>query len=55
MDLSWIATVPPTIELCRRYFGLANSGLVYGWIFASHMVGASAASALRRMDSRLAR
>ena len=43
--LDWIATVPPTVELCRRHFGLANAGLVYGWIFTSHMVGASAASA----------
>ena len=43
--LDWIATVPPTVELCRRYFGLANAGLIYGWVFASHMVGASMASA----------
>lgn len=43
--LDWIATVPPTVELCRRYFGVANSGLVYGWVFASHMVGAAIAAA----------
>ena len=43
--LDWIATVPPTVELCRRYFGVANSGLIYGWVFASHMVGAAIASA----------
>ena len=43
--LDWIATVPPTVELCRRHFGLANSSLVYGWVFASHMVGAALASA----------
>ncbi len=43
--LDWIATVPPTVELCRRYFGLDNAGLIYGWVFASHMVGASMASA----------
>ena len=43
--LDWIATVPPTVELCRRHFGLANSSLIYGWVFASHMVGAAAASA----------
>jgi predicted MFS family arabinose efflux permease len=43
--LDWIATVPPTVELCRRYFGLQNSSLIYGWVFASHMVGASIASA----------
>ena len=43
--LDWIATVPPTVELCRRHFGVANSGLIYGWVFAAHMVGASIASA----------
>ena len=43
--LDWIATVPPTVELCRKHFGIANSGLICGWVFASHMVGAAAASA----------
>jgi MFS family permease len=43
--LDWIATVPPTIELCRRYFGAAQSPSVYGWVFASHMVGAAIAAA----------
>jgi MFS family permease len=43
--LDWIATVPPTIELCRRYFGMAQSPAVYGWVFASHMVGAAIAAA----------
>jgi predicted MFS family arabinose efflux permease len=43
--LDWIATVPPTVELCRRYFGLTNSPVVYGWVFASHMVGAAIAAA----------
>jgi predicted MFS family arabinose efflux permease len=42
--LDWIATVPPTIELCRRYFGVNRSGVVFGWVFASHMVGAAVAS-----------
>jgi sugar phosphate permease len=43
--LDWIATVPPTIELCRRYFGAAQSPSVYGWVFAAHMVGAAIAAA----------
>jgi MFS family permease len=43
--LDWIATVPPTIELIRRYFGLAQTGIVWGWVFASHMVGAGIAAA----------
>lgn len=43
--LDWIATVPPTVELCRRYFGLTNSPVVYGWVFAAHMIGAAVAAA----------
>lgn len=43
--LDWIATVPPTIELIRRYFGLAKTGIVWGWVFASHMIGAGIAAA----------
>jgi MFS family permease len=42
--LDWIATVPPTIELCRRYFGLELSAVVFGWLFAFHQVGASIAA-----------
>ena len=38
--LDWVATVPPTVALCRQHFGLTKSGVVYGWVFASHMVGA---------------
>ena len=42
--LDWIATVPPTIELCRKHFGLEESPLIYGWVFTAHMVGAAIAS-----------
>ena len=42
--LDWIATVPPTVELCRKYFGLEKSPLIYGWVFASHMIGAAIAA-----------
>jgi MFS family permease len=42
--LDWVATVPPTIALCRRYFGVARSSVVFGWVFASHMVGAGIAA-----------
>lgn len=38
--LDWVATVPPTVALCRQHFGLEASGVVFGWVFASHMVGA---------------
>jgi predicted MFS family arabinose efflux permease len=40
--LDWVATVPPTVALCREHFGLHDSGIVFGWTFASHMVGAGA-------------
>ncbi|MET3317255.1 UNVERIFIED_ORG: MFS family permease [Peribacillus simplex] len=42
--LDWIATVPPTISISRQVFGIEKSGIVYGWIFASHQVGAAAAA-----------
>ena len=32
--LDWVATVPPTVALCRIHFGLADSGVVFGWVFA---------------------
>lgn len=38
--LDWVATVPPTVALCRLHFGMARSGVVFGWVFASHMIGA---------------
>lgn len=42
--LDWIATVPPTVQLCRDHFGLSRSASVYGWVFASHMIGAAIAA-----------
>ena len=42
--LDWVATVPPTVQLCREAFGLERSGILYGWVFASHMVGAGVAA-----------
>ncbi len=38
--LDWVATVPPTVALCRQHYGVARSGVVFGWVFASHMIGA---------------
>jgi MFS family permease len=43
--LDWVATVPPTVALCREIFGLQRAGVIFGWVFAAHMVGASAAAA----------
>lgn len=42
--LDWVATVPPTIALCRNYFG-AKAPIVFGWVFASHQLGAAVAAA----------
>jgi MFS family permease len=42
--LDWVATVPPTIALCRKYFG-DKTPIVFGWVFASHQLGAAVAAA----------
>lgn len=41
--LDWVATVPPTLALTREAFGAA-APIVFGWIFASHQLGASFAA-----------
>jgi MFS family permease len=41
--LDWVATVPPTAALCADAFGEAGT-IVFGWVFASHMIGAALAS-----------
>ncbi|MGQ0841227.1 MFS transporter [Actinokineospora sp.] len=41
--LDWVATVPPTVALCRRVFGV-DGPIVFGWVFASHQVGAAVAA-----------
>ena len=42
--LDYIATVPPTVALVADRFGRRNVGAVYGWVFASHMLGAAIAA-----------
>ena len=42
--LDWIATVPPTVRLTSEAFGRENTGVIYGWIGASHQLGASTAA-----------
>lgn len=42
--LDWIATVPPTVNISRQIFGTQKSGIIYGWIFASHQAGAAVAA-----------
>jgi len=42
--LDWIATVPPTVKLAAANFGREKAGLVFGWVFAAHQVGAAVAA-----------
>lgn len=44
--LDWVATVPPTVTLCREIYGVDRGAVVFGWVFASHMVGAAIAAAV---------
>ena len=39
--LDYIATVPPTVMLVAQVFGRRNVGIVYGWVYAAHMLGAA--------------
>ncbi|SDH11828.1 MFS transporter [Agrococcus jejuensis] len=41
--LDWVATVPPTVALCRELFG-ADGPVVFGWVFAAHQIGAAIAA-----------
>jgi predicted MFS family arabinose efflux permease len=41
--LDWVATVPPTVALCREYFG-SRAPIVFGWVFAAHQLGAAVAA-----------
>lgn len=41
--LDWVATVPPTAMLCQEAFGDRGT-IVFGWVFASHQVGAALAA-----------
>ena len=43
--LDWVATVPPTVALCRSSFGPERGAIVFGWVFALHMIGAGIAAA----------
>ncbi|MFG2991160.1 MFS transporter [Streptomyces sp. NPDC048257] len=38
--LDWVATVPPTIALCRQHYG-DDGAIVFGWVLASHQLGAA--------------
>jgi sugar phosphate permease len=42
--LDWVATVPPTVKLVGDRFGREKTGLVFGWIFTGHQIGAATAA-----------
>lgn len=42
--LDWVATVPPTVRLTADVFGAERAPIVFGWIAASHQLGAAFAA-----------
>ncbi len=42
--LDWIATVPPTLALANKAFGIKKAPILFGWISASHQIGAASAA-----------
>src|SRR3954471_8126066 len=42
--LDWVATVPPTVALTAGAFGREHVGVVFGWIFGAHQLGAAVAA-----------
>ena len=42
--LDWVATVPPTVALTANAFGRERVGVVFGWIFGAHQLGAAVAA-----------
>lgn len=44
--LDWVATVPPTAVLCTRIYGREMGPIIFGWVFAAHMIGAAVAASV---------
>jgi len=44
--LDWIATVPPTLAIANQRFGIQKAPILFGWISASHQIGAASAAFL---------
>jgi len=42
--LDWVATVPPTVLLCRQVLTPEKGAIIYGWVFAAHQVGGAIAA-----------
>ena len=51
--LDWIATVPPTLAIANKAFGTSKAPMLFGWIAASHQIGAAIGRLLcRRLAHR---
>ena len=44
IEKSISATVPPTVKLTADRFGRERAGIVFGWVFAGHQIGAATAA-----------
>jgi len=42
--LDWVATVPPTVLLCRQVLTPEKGAIIYGWVFAAHQIGGAIAA-----------
>ena len=42
--LDWSATMPPTVRITTNIFGRRDAGVVLGWIFLAHQLGAGMAA-----------
>jgi len=42
--LDWVATSPPTVKLTAQAYGKERAGLIFGWIFSAHQLGAATAA-----------
>jgi predicted MFS family arabinose efflux permease len=42
--LDWVATVPPTVLLCRQVLTPEKGAIIYGWVFAAHQIGGALAA-----------
>ena len=42
--LDYIATVPPTVRLTSKAFGVVTGPVVFGWIFSAHQFGSAFAA-----------
>ncbi|MEN9896135.1 MAG: hypothetical protein RIR97_1987, partial [Pseudomonadota bacterium] len=42
--LDWVATVPPTVKLSAEHFGREKAGMIFGWVFTGHQLGAATAA-----------